>query len=56
MEFDLIISKYCKHNQIGMMLCKKFKAQTSLILLDEKDKEKLQDLRMVYRECHQVHW
>lgn len=50
MEFDLIISKYCKHNQIGMMLCKKFKAQTSLILLDEKNKEKLQDLRMVYRE------
>lgn len=50
MEFDLIISKYCKHNQIGMMLCKKFKAQTSLILLDENDKEKLQDLRVVYRE------
>ena len=50
MEFDLIISKYCKHNQIGMMLCKKFNAQTSLILLEEKDKEKLEDLKEVYGE------
>jgi len=50
MEFDLIISKYCKHNQIGMMLCKKFNTQTSLILLEEKDKEKLEDLKEVYGE------
>ena len=50
MEFDLILSKYCEHNQIGMMLCKKFKAKTSLILLEEKNREKLEDLREVYRE------
>jgi Holliday junction resolvase len=50
MEFDLILSKYCEHNQIGMMLCKKFKAKISLILLEEKNKEKFEDLREVYRE------
>lgn len=50
MEYDLIISQFSEHNEIGMMLCTKFKAKTSLILLEEKNKEKFRDLKEVYRE------
>ena len=50
MEFDLILSKYCKHNQIGMLLCKKYNAKTSLILIEEKDKEDINELKDVYKK------
>jgi Holliday junction resolvase len=49
LEFDLVLSKFCRHNQIGILLCKRYNAKASIILLEEKDKDKFQELKEIYQ-------
>lgn len=50
MEFDIIISQFDRHNEIGMMLARKFNSKTLVILTADKNKDKLLDMINIYKE------
>lgn len=50
MKFDIIISQFDRHNEIGMMLARKFNSKILVILTEDKNKDKLFAMINIYKE------
>lgn len=50
MKYDVILNQFNEHNEIGIILAKKYNISTSIIIIKDDEREKYNELKKVYEE------